>query len=331
MLIMYKDNYRKIKIFFLQLKGLLVVIFFLMVSCNTSTHPKPVDLEEIPLDYVSFETLFFGDLDVPLKDIKAQFPFFFPIQTPDAVWLEKRSDSLQQLLFDATKTIPKNNLKYRVKRVLQYANYYFSDENLPQTAISLLTDVDYSLRAVHADKLLLISIDTYLGVDHPLYDGIPTYIKNKLTLDHLEAEIVDALAPRFVPGPSGRTFLDQMVHHGKRLLLHDYLAPATEDHHHIQYTTAQWEWANTHQAEVWRYFIDNELLFSTDENLSFRFLLSSPYSKFYSYLDVDSPGRIGQWIGYQMLKKYQKRTGESLQEILAASPQEILKKSKYNP
>lgn len=60
-------------------------------------------------------------------------------------------------------------------------------------------------------------------------------------------------------------------------------------------------------------------------------LLSSPYSKFYSYLDVDSPGRIGQWIGYQMLKKYQKRTGESLQEIIAASPQEILKKSKYNP
>ena len=331
MLNMYKDNYSKIKIFFLQLKGLLGVIFFLIVSCNTSTYPKPVDLEEIPLDYVSFETLFFGDLDVPLEDIKAQFPFFFPSQTPDAVWLEKRNDSLQQLLFYATKSIPKNNLKYRVKRVLQYANYYFSDENLPQTAISLLSDVDYSLRAVHADTLLLISIDTYLGVDHPLYEGIPTYIKNKLTLDHLEAEIVDALAPRFVPAPSGRTFLDQMVHHGKRLLLHDYLAPAKEDHQHIQYTTAQWEWANTHQAEVWRYFIDNELLFSTDENLPFRFLLSSPYSKFYSYLDVDSPGRIGQWIGYQMLKKYQKRTGESLQEILAASPQEILKKSKYNP
>jgi hypothetical protein len=72
-------------------------------------------------------------------------------------------------------------------------------------------------------------------------------------------------------------------------------------------------------------------LFSTDESLAFRFLLSSPYSKFYSYLDVDSPGRIGQWIGYQMLKKYQKRTGATLKEILAASPQEILKKSRYNP
>ena len=164
---MYVDNYCKIKSFFRHLKGLLVVVVFFMVSCNTSTHPKLADLEEIPLDYVSFETLFFGDLDVPLEDIKAQFPFFFPSQTPDAVWLEKRSDSLQQLLFDATKAIPKNNLKSRVTRVFQYANYYFPEEKLPQTAISLLTDVDYSVRAVDADKLLLFSIDTYFFLDHP--------------------------------------------------------------------------------------------------------------------------------------------------------------------
>ena len=32
-----------------------------------------------------------------------------------------------------------------------------------------------------------------------------------------------------------------------------------------------------------------------------------------------------------LLKKYQKRTGATLKEILAASPQEILKKSRYNP
>jgi hypothetical protein len=313
------------------MKGLLLFVIYFVVSCNTSSHPRHVDLEEVPLDYVSFESLFFGDLDTPLEDIKVQFPFFFPNKTPDYLWIEKRSDTLQQQLFEATKSILKSNLKSRVTRVLQYAHYYFPDEKLPQKAISLLTDVDYSLRAVDADSMLLLSVDTYLGVKHPMYDGIPVYIRNKLTLHHLESEIIDALAPRFVPAPSGRTFLDLIVQHGKRLLLHDYLAPELKNYQHIQYTAAQWEWANTHEAEVWRYFIDNELLFSTDESLRFRFLLSSPYSKFYSYLDVDSPGRIGQWVGYQMLKKYQKRTGESLKEILAASPLEILKKSRYNP
>ena len=328
---MYLDLYRKIKSFFRHLKGLGIVVFCFVVSCNTSPHPKPADLEEISLDYISFENLFFGDLDTPLADIRSRFPFFFPSQTPDSVWLEKRSDSLQQLLFNATKSLKKNNLKSRIKQVLQYANYYFPEHKLPQTAISLLTDVDYSLRAVDADNMLLLSIDTYLGADHPLYEGIPTHIKNKLTIDHLESEIIDALAPRFVPKPNGRTFLDQLVFHGKRLLLHDYFAPAIEDHQHIQYTISQWKWAVDHEADVWRYFIDNELLFSTDNNLHFRFLISSPYSKFYSYLDAGSPGRIGQWLGYQMIKKFQKRTGKTLQEILTTSSQEILKKSKYNP
>lgn len=328
---MFIDLYRKIKSFFRHLKGLGIVVFCFVVSCNTSPYPKPADLEEISLDYISFENLFFGDLDTPLADIRSRFPFFFPSQTPDSVWLEKRSDSLQQLLFNATKSLKKNNLKSRIKQVLQYANYYFPEHKLPQTAISLLTDVDYSLRAVDADNMLLLSIDTYLGADHPLYEGIPTHIKNKLTIDHLESEIIDALAPRFVPKPNGRTFLDQLVFHGKRLLLHDYFAPAIEDHQHIQYTISQWKWAVDHEADVWRYFIDNELLFSTDNNLHFRFLISSPYSKFYSYLDAGSPGRIGQWVGYQMIKKFQKRTGKTLQEILTTSSQEILKKSKYNP
>jgi hypothetical protein len=325
------NNYCKIKLFFLHLKGFLIAFVFFVASCNNSTHPKPDDLEEVTLDYISFETIFFGNLDTPLEKIKFQFPFFFPSQVNDSVWLEKRNDSLQQLLFDATKLIPKDNLKSRITRVLQYANYYFPDVELPKTCISLITDVDYSLRAVDAESMLLLSIDTYLGIEYPLYEGIPGYIKNKLILDHLESEIIDALAPRFVSASSDRTFLAQMINHGKRLVLHDYLAPNMEDHQHIQYTAAQWEWANTHESDVWRYFIVNELLFSSDNDLPFRFLRSSPYSKFYSYLDVDSPGRIGQWIGYQMLKKYQKRTGESLQEILIASPQEILKKSKYNP
>ena len=165
---MYIDTKCKIKSFFRYLKGLGIVVFCFVVSCNTSPHPKPADLEEISLNYVSFENLFFGDLDTPLADIKSQFPFFFPSQTPDSVWLEKRSDSLQQLLFDATKSLQKNNLKSRITQVLQYANYYFPEHKLPQTAISLLTDVDYSLRAVDADDMLLLSIDTYLGTATPM-------------------------------------------------------------------------------------------------------------------------------------------------------------------
>ena len=79
---MYINTHRKIKSFFRYLKGIGIVAFCFIVSCNTSPHPKPADLEELSLDYISFENLFFGDLETPLANIKSQFPFFFPSQTP---------------------------------------------------------------------------------------------------------------------------------------------------------------------------------------------------------------------------------------------------------
>ncbi len=321
----------KINAFFWQPKALLVAVFFCVVGCIPSSNPKPEDLPEVAQEFIQFEALFYGDLDTPLGQIKVHFPYFFPTQTPDNVWIEKRTDSLQQALYGATKPLFDKNIPQRVERVLQHVNYYFPKESLPKKTITLLTDVDYSLRAVDADSLLLISIDTYLGENHPLYEGIPQYIKNKLTHTHLEAEIIDALASRFVPQPRERTFLAQCIAHGKRLLLHDYFAPDIPQNYHIQYTQEQWDWAVDHEETVWRYFVDNELLFSTDENLRFRFLTPGPYSKFYTTLDANSPGRIGQWVGYRIVQAYQKRTGASLQQILKTDAQELLKKSRYNP
>lgn len=304
------------------------ILFF---GCTTSMHPKPKHLPDISFDLIRFEQLFFANLDTPVKKLKSDYPYFFPSQTPDSVWQTKRHDSLQQVLYQASQSLFKEDLYQRTKSVLQHAQYYFPDEKLPKKVITLLTDVDYSLRAVDADSLMLISIDTYLGASHQLYDGIPQYIRKKLVPMHLESELINALSKRFIPKTTSRVFLSRIVEHGKRLLLHEYFSPNTERYYHIQYTPEQWDWAEDHEFDVWRYFVDNELLFSTDENLNFRFLSSAPYSKFYSYLDENSPGRIGQWIGYRIVKAYQKRKGVSLHEVLLADAQEILKKSRYNP
>ena len=321
----------KVNRFFWHQKTVIFGMLFMAFGCTSTTNPKPQNLPNVTFELVRFEQLFFGNLDTPLQELQSEYPYFFPSQTPNSIWQAKRTDSLQQALFKATESLFEMGLHKRIARVLQHAQYYFPKEKLPNKVITLLTDVDYSLRAVDADSLMLVSIDTYLGASHPLYDGVPQYIKNKLIPAHLEAELIDALSQRFIPQTTHRAFLDRLINDGKRLLLQDYLAPDLKTHLHIQYTQSQWDWAIEHESEVWRYFVDNDLLFSTDENLRFRFLSASPYSKFYSYLDVNSPGRIGQWIGYRMVKKYQERTATSLQEALLASPQEILKKSRYNP
>ena len=75
-------------------------------------------------------------------------------------------------------------------------------------------------------------------------------------------------------------------------------------------------WAATNESQVWKYFIENKLLFSTDTKLNKRFLDVAPFSKFYRSEDNLSPGRIGAWIGWQIVRSYMKHNDVSLQKLV---------------
>ena len=82
---------------------------------------------------------------------------------------------------------------------------------------------------------------------------------------------------------------------------------------------------------IWSYFIEKELLYSTDNKLPNRFIADAPFSKFYMEFDNESPGRLGQYIGWQIVKAYADSTGENVMRILETEPEEIFRKSKFKP
>ena len=77
--------------------------------------------------------------------------------------------------------------------------------------------------------------------------------------------------------------------------------------------------------------IENDLLYSTDTQLNKRFIENAPFSKFYLSEDTKSPGRIGQWIGWQIVRSYMVNNDVSLQDLLSMNEEEIFKNSKYKP
>ncbi len=62
-----------------------------------------------------------------------------------------------------------------------------------------------------------------------------------------------------------------------------------------------------------------------------RFLDVAPFSKFYLEEDRQSPGRVGEWIGWQIVRSFMKHNDVSLQALIKSSPEDIFKKSKYKP
>ena len=76
-----------------------------------------------------------------------------------------------------------------------------------------------------------------------------------------------------------------------------------------------------------KYFISNDLLFSTNQTLTKRFIDLAPFSKFYMDSDKQSPGSIGKYIGLQIIRSYMINNPVTINTMLSTSTNEIFKRS----
>ncbi|MEC7173431.1 MAG: gliding motility lipoprotein GldB, partial [Bacteroidota bacterium] len=98
------------------------------------------------------------------------------------------------------------------------------------------------------------------------------------------------------------------------------------------YTEQQIQWVIDNEAYMWQYIVEKQLLYNTDPSLSNRFIEPAPFSKFYLEIDNESPGRIGVWIGWQIIKSYMREYPDTDINTLLNLPAEILfSKSNYKP
>lgn len=208
--------------------------------------------------------------------------------------------------------------------------YYYPKFIAPKV-ITILSNVDYNNRVVYADSLLFISLDVYLGKDHEVYQDYPKYIKQNFDKEHLLVDVAEQLSIPILRSSATNSFISRIIQEGKRLYLMAAFLPDSERAELIGYDKEQYEWAEISESDIWKYFIQNEMLYSNDPNLSERFIHDAPFSKFYLEVDKDSPGRIGTWFGWQIVNSFMKNNDMTLQKMIVTDNEEIFSKSKYKP
>jgi gliding motility-associated lipoprotein GldB len=316
------------------LNRLLLVCFvvFVFMGCQFSDSKKEISEIPVAIEWVRFEQKFYRSSPQELPALKKEFPYFFPSQYSDAIWEQRLIDSLQLELFDQiNKVFPSiDSLQAQAKSLFQHIKYYFPETNIPKI-ITVVSDVDYHNKIIDADSLLLVSIDTYLGKDNHLYSGIPKYISANLNKEQIIPDMVSVLSKRYISSPQNRTLLSQMIFRGKQLYLKDLFLPSTIDHLKIGYSQKQLSWVQENEAHIWRFFVEQKLLFSSNTNQIYRFIDPAPFTKFYLDIDQESPGRVGQWLGWMIVRSFAQNNDVSLPELLAMPANELFQKSKYKP
>ncbi|WP_166963185.1 gliding motility lipoprotein GldB [Yeosuana marina] len=313
---------------------LLLCTLTLVVSCKKDSKLEG-EISKIPIqvNIERFDKLFSEASLKDLPKLKKDYPFMFSKKYADSFWVARMKDTLQiELSKEVEKAYPNfNTPKAEIESLFQHIKYYFPEFRAPRI-ITTTSFVDYRNRIIVTDTIALISIDNYLGSDHKFYQGIQKYIREDFNTEHIVVDLAREYAKKYIYQKPNETLLDEMIYFGKQLYFEDKVIPFKTDAERISYTKEQLDWAHANESYIWRYFVEHELLFSTDSKLPSRFINPAPFTKFYlEEIDSESPGRLGQYIGWQIVRAYMANNDVSLKDMLITSPEEIFNNSKFKP
>ncbi|MCP4976567.1 MAG: gliding motility lipoprotein GldB [Maribacter sp.] len=310
---------------------IVLLVVLIIIGCGEEDKvAKEVNNIALELRISRFDNEFADASADDIPKLRKEYPFLFP--APDSVWIAKLQDSLQIELRGEVKNEFKNfdREKTDIALLFKHIKYYFPKYEVPRV-ITVTNDVEYNNRIILADSLLFIGLDNYLGPEHKYYSNLQNFIAQDMDRDFIVSNIASAFANKVVSRPKERTFLAQIIYYGKILYLKDKIMPFHPDEQKITYSEDELAWAEANEEPMWRHFIENELLYSTDNRLSPRFIDPAPFSKFGLELDNESPGQLGRYLGWQIVRSFMNKNDVSLQQLLSLSAEDIFKKSNYKP
>jgi hypothetical protein len=225
----------------------------------------------------------------------------------------------------------KSSLEEQFTKAFSFMQYYYPDFTPPKIK-TIATGFDTDLYI--SDSLIVIGLDFYLGKKakfRPI--NVPNYI-----LEHYQKEyivpsciLLYGISPRFNnPDLQDKTMLAEMIDYGKAFYFTKKMMPCTPDSLLIRYKAEEIKDSRTNEDLIWAHFLDNELLYSSDKFTKQKYLGDRPKT-----FDIGEkcPGRIGTWLGWQIVNQYVDRHTEiTLPQLMGDNnAQEIFIKSKYRP
>ena len=282
------------------------------------------------IEIIRFEKLFFEyDFD-SITSLKKKFPYLFPKQFSMDDWMSIYNDTLRRDIFNKSDQVFKNFNPYKIEisKSINQIQAQLGSFNTPKI-ITVNNGIDYNYNIVTSDSLLLVSTDCYLG-NNIHYKSIPNYISMKMNVDYFVKDITQSLLEDLIKYPNDRRFISKIIYYGKIIYSMEKMTDFGIEKI-IGINKENTNWLTENEYEMWEYFVKNNLIFSTDISLDKRFVHDAPYSKFGLSIDFESSPMAGKWIGYNIVKSYQKKYNVELKNLVTMNEYDLYLKSNYSP
>ncbi len=212
----------------------------------------------------------------------------------------------------------------------RYFKYHFPDSLIPNVVFNI-SALNYAI--VATPTTLGIGLDMFLGADYPVYPmiGLPKYMYDNMKREQIVPQAMKGwLQSTYETDAVRNTLLDYMIFEGKLLYALDATLRTSADSIKIGYTSEAMLWCEEYEPRIWVHLIDQQMLYDTEYMNINKWINQAP---FVAGIPKDSPGRLGQWVGWQIVRKYMQENPELtlLDLMVNQNSQEILAQSKYKP
>lgn len=332
-----------------------------LASCKNKNIPD-VSAIKVSLEVKRFEQDFFQmdttHLIASLSKLQQKYPTFLQDYFINILGLAPNTDTLstdmarlQQFLRDYRPIYEASQNTFtsmkstedELRESLQFVKYYFPHYKTPETLITYIGPMDASFEAslgAYSDIIsnagLATGLQLHLGADYSMYHSemgqalYPVYISRRFIPHNIAVNSIKNIIDDLYPERRvGKTLIEQMVEKGKRLYVLDQCMPHTADTLKIGYTAAQLKGCFDNEGRIWNFFISNQLLLSKDPGQIKSYISEGPKTV---ELGEGSPGNIGLFVGWQIVKKFMNNKAEmDLSTLLQTDPRKIFEESKYRP
>jgi gliding motility-associated lipoprotein GldB len=208
---------------------------------------------------------------------------------------------------------------------------YYYPEFQPPKIKTVISGFDADL--IVSDTLIVVSLDHYLGKGAKYRPKQYEYILRKYEPEDIVPSciLIFGIQDRLnKTNMKDKTILAEMVAYGKSFYFTKQILPCVPDSTLIWYTAQEIKGAKENEDLIWGRFIQDKILFSTSMIDKRNYLAERPIT---TQVGEKCPGRIGQWVGWQIVKQYMEANPKtSLNELMNNSDaQKLFKDSGYKP
>ncbi len=332
-------------------KYIYILLALVLCGCGSKYQYIPKDIEALKVEIVRFDS---AQLAVRTDSVKqdieklyADYEEFMPmyvegilrIPTEDTAYL---CEMYAQFLTDTVMGFAQTNALAKEKFAnvdsLQEAlntgfsrlHYLFPDWEIPAKVYLFVSGFNSSV--MYYENVMGVGVDMYLGSDYPYYNQVVyNYQKQTMRKACIAGDLLSMyLAYNIAYNSKYNRLLEHMIFRGKQMFLLGELLPDEPAWEIIGYSKEQWDWCETYEQAIWNSIMEKRDLFKTESIVLNSYMNEGPFT---AEISQESPGRLGVWVGWQIVDSYMRNNEQvSIQELISeGDAQKILEQSFYKP